>query len=137
MKNICLTWSAAFVILFLYYMLIEFPMERSFVKGLKYLQQNEPAKASEEFAKVLKVYPKYEPVYLNVANYSLKNGQIEEGNERYRYAKRLCLINSEIFSARGLVYAKYHKNLDEGVAFYNKQVLDNYFSNLFYGQSKK
>lgn len=135
--NIFAPWCCAFFLLFFYYLYIEFPMERSFVKGLDFLTQNKPLEAAQEFDKVLQVYPKYEPVYLNLANFYYQNGRLKESKVKYNFARKLCLINSEIFSKRGLVYAKYRRNLSEGVAFYNDHVLKNYFSSLFYPYEKK
>ena len=113
-------------------------MERSFIKGLAYLEQNQLAEASVEFKKVLRVFPKYEPIYLNMADYWRRNGRPKASKAQYNYSKKLCLINAEIFSERGLVYAKYNfDHLDKGVAFYNDHVLKNYPSNLFYAQQKK
>ena len=136
-KNIFIPWSITFFMLLNYYAFIQFPMERSFIAGLNLLNQNKPIEASAEFSKVLKFYPKYEPVYLNIANYCFKNGQVNEGQERYNYAGQLCLINSEIFSARGLIYVKYRNNLDEGMTFYNNNVLKNYLSNFLNTDAKK
>ena len=135
--NIFVPWAGAFLLLFLYYYFIQFPMERSFVKGLDYLQQNKLAEASEEFNKVLAVYPKYEPVYINVANSYFHSGRLKEAKFYYKFSRRLSLINAEIFSERGLVYAKYNLNFDEGVAFYNGHVLNNYLSKVFYPHEKK
>lgn len=129
--NIAVPWISAMALLILYYAFIEIPMEQSFIKGVNYLNQNKVAEASAEFEKVLRIYPVYEPVYLNVANYCLKNGKIKEGRARYNRALRLCLIKSEIFSERALVYALYTRNLNKGTALYNKQVINNYFSTLF------
>ena len=135
--NIAVPWISAMVLLILYYAFIEIPMERSFIKGVNYLNQNKVAQASAEFDKVLRVYPQYEPVYLNVANYCLKNGKIKEGRARYNRALRLCLINSEIFSERALVYALYTRNLNKGTALYNKNVIENYVSKFLYPYAQK
>ncbi len=127
----------AVILLVCYYAFIQLPMERSFKKGVSYLNENKPTEASKELDKVLRVYPKYEPVYLNVANYALKNGQKEESDKRYRVARRLCLINSEIFSERGLVYAKYRNNLAQGTEFYNEHVFRNYLSSYLYADTQQ
>lgn len=138
LMNVFVPWGSALLLLSLYYYFIEFPMERSFVKGLNHLQQNNFVEASMEFDKVLAVFPKYEPVYLNMANYYRQNGRPKDSKAKYTYSKKLSVINSEIFSARGMVYAQYkYSHLDEGVTFYNNHVLKNYFSNLFYSHGKE
>ena len=137
LKNVLLPWGSAFALLFLYYYFIQFPMERSFVKGLDYLRQNKFTKASGEFDKVLKVYPRYEPVSLNLSAYYLRNKDYKKSTDLYNYSRRTCLINAEIFSERGLVYSKYKSNFDQGLIFYNDHVVNNYLSTLAFLHEKK
>lgn len=136
--GLIIPWACAFVLLFMYYAFIQFPMERSFVKGLKAIERNDMAEASTEFQKVLKVYPTYEPVYLNISKYYAKHKRFQDSNFFYNKARRICLINSEIFSERGLIYAQYtQKKLEKGVDFYNNHVEKYYLSSLFYPNEKK
>ncbi len=135
--NILTPWASAFLFLLIYYSFIQFPMERSFIKGLNYLNQNKALEASQEFKKVIRVFPKYEPVYLNVANYFLQNGHLKQSMSYWEYSRRICLLTAEIFTERGLVYSKYRLHLDDGIVFYNDHVQKYYLSKLFPSDEKE
>ena len=135
--HIVIPWVSALILLFFYYYCIEFPMERSFIKALNDLRENKNAQASEEFKKIVRVFPSYEPVYLNIAKVHFQNGRKKTGVIYYKKSKKISIMTGEVFSERGLIYAKYAKDFDKGIEFYNDHVVKNYLSTLLFSHEAK
>ena len=137
LNNILIPWGCALVFLIFYYALIELPMERAFIKGVKYLNEKKIPEASREFDKVLSVFPKYEPFYLNITNYHLRNGHYNTANFYFKHSKHLSSIAGEVFQERGLIFSKYRRSFDKGIVFYNNHVMKNYLSQVIDGRQKE
>jgi tetratricopeptide (TPR) repeat protein len=127
--RILIPWSIAFLLLSLYYYYIQFPMERFFIKGVDYIRENKDYQAMEEFHKVLRIYPAYEPVYFNLAYMYQNNGLLKEATAYYKHANMISNLNSVNLTERGTVYYSRY-SVKKRYTFFNEHVIQGYLLTL-------
>jgi tetratricopeptide (TPR) repeat protein len=139
--SILIVWGSALLLLFPYYYYIEFPMEKTFRKGVNDLHKNKNMQALGEFKKIIRVYPAYEPVYLNLGRLYHRDGDWDSALASYRRAEMIGIMSSEEnFEHRvwrlSSSFEQKH-DIDEATALYNRLVVMNYFSAMVYSYEKK
>lgn len=126
--RILVPWSMAFLLLFCYYFYIQFPMERFFIKGVHDLREDNKVQALREFQQVLRIYPNYEPVYINFACiYHPYQRKLEIAS--LKRARMISMVNSDDLSERGSIYYTGYR-IKEAQDFFNKIVINDYLLTL-------
>ncbi len=126
-------WTAAFLILAVYYAGFQCPMEREFAEAVILERGHNYDEAIADFKKILSLYPAYPPAYLNLAYIYGQLGLTKLSKDNAQMALKNAIITSEDLTQRGLVY--YGKRIRfYQINRYNRFIIRNYFVSVLSGK---